>query len=145
MRISGVDARRIRTTKKYWFRADGVSFEFFSEEFSHFLITDMPHQPSDRLVLELYRSAFLHRNGGPKVTSRWIKLANDKEALFWSYKKFNASPDGRRSDDREMFLVIVGPGHVFGLFAPVSPGKTEAETKRILTRVLGTVVFADSE
>ena len=135
----------MRTKKKYWFRADGLSFEFFSEEYSRFLITDMPTRPSDRLILELYRSAFLHRNGDPKVNSRWIKLANGQEALFWTYKKFGASPNEGATYNREMFLVIVGPGHVFGLFAPIIASQTEAETRRVLTRTLGTLIFTETE
>jgi hypothetical protein len=145
MRITGKDVGRLRTTKKYWFRADGVSFQFFSEEFSHFLITDMPNRPSDRLILDLYRSAFLHRTGHPKVNSRRIKLANGQEALFWSYKKFSAIPTGGSREDLEMLLIAVGPGHVFGLFAPVAPGATEAATRNILIRTLGTLTFTDSE
>jgi hypothetical protein len=135
----------MRTKQKYWFRADGLSFEFFSEEYSRFLITDMPTRPSDRLILELYRSAFLHRNGDPKVNSRWIKLANRQEALFWSYRKFIASPNADPPIDREMFLIVAGPGHVFGLFAPVTSGHTEDETSRVLMRILGTLVFSESQ
>ena len=32
MRITGEHVGRLRTKKKYWFRADSVRFEFFSEE-----------------------------------------------------------------------------------------------------------------
>src|SRR5215207_8596849 len=41
MRITGRDAGLLRTKKKYWFRADGIRFEFFSEENSRFLMTDL--------------------------------------------------------------------------------------------------------
>jgi hypothetical protein len=145
MRITGKDVGRLRTAKKYWFRADGVSFEFFSEEFSHFLITDMPISPSERLVLTLYLSAFLNRGGIRKVHSRLIKLANGKTALLEIHDKFVAAPNGNHANKREMSLAIVGPGHIFGLFAPVPADRTEADTRRILTRILGTMIFGDSD
>jgi hypothetical protein len=145
MRITGQNAGRLRTKKKYWFRADGVRFEFFSEENSRFLMTDLPRRLDDRVVLELYKSAFLRRNGSPKIRSSWVKLASGRTALFWSYEKFAATPGPPTAAERETFLILAGPGHVYGLFAPVPPGGSERETRRILTRTLGTLTFSDSE
>ena len=143
MRISGKDAGRLRTKKKYWFRADGVKFEFFSEENSKFLPTNLPRRLDDRVVLELYRSVFLRRNGNPDIRSKRIKLSSGMTALFWSYNKFVASPGPPKTAEREMFLIVAGPGHVFGLFAPVPPNSTERETRDLLTRTLGTLTFRD--
>lgn len=42
-----------------------------------------------------------------------------------------------------MFLVVAGPGYVFGLFAQVPPGRTEADIRAVLTRTLGTLTFGD--
>jgi hypothetical protein len=144
MLIAGAYAERIHTQKKYWFRADGIRFEFFSEENSKFYITDIPYRLDDRRVLEMYKSGFLFRNGEPKIRSSWVELANSKTALFWTYDKFVASPDRGAMSEREMFLVLVGPGQVFGLFAPVPSGSSEKATKQLLIRTLGTLTFSET-
>ena len=143
IRITGKDAGRMRTKKKYWFRADGIPFEFFSEENTRFTPTDIPHRLDDRVVLDLYHSVWLRRNGSPHVKSRSVKLSNGLRALTWSYDRFVASPDPANETQREMFLIVAGPGHVFGLFAPVPPGGTERQTRELLTRTLATLRFMD--
>ena len=143
MRITGKEVGRLRTPKKYWFRADGLRFEFLSEENINFLPTDIPQRLDDRVVLELYRTQFLRANGNPKIRSKWVRLSSGMTALFWSYDKFVATPGPGNKSEREMFLIVAGPGHVFGLFAPVSRGGTEPETRRLLTRTLGTLTFLD--
>ena len=143
MRIVGENVQRMRTTKKYWFLADGVRFEFFSEDNSHFLITDIPYRLDDRVVLRLYRSAFVHRNGDLKVNSDWVKLPSGEAAVFWSYDKSVATPEAAKSTEREMFLVVAGPAHVFGLFARVPADGSEKKVRRLLTRTLGTLTFGD--
>ena len=143
MRITGEHVTRMRTKKKYWFTADGIGFEFFSEENSKFLITDIPFKLDDKAVLKLYQSGFMHRNSNPKINSEWVNLANGQTALFWSYDKFVASPNNSMAKEKEMFLILVGPGHVFGLFAPVPKGGSERETRQLLARVLGTLTFSE--
>jgi hypothetical protein len=141
MLITGKDASRLRTKKKYWFRADGIKFEFFSEENTRFLSTNIPRSLDDGVVLKLYQSAFLRRNANPETRSKRVKLRNKMTALFWSYDKFVATPGPSKAAEREMFLIVAGPGHVFGLFAPVPPNGTERETRELLTRTLGTLSF----
>jgi hypothetical protein len=143
MRINGGNAQRIRTQKKYWFRADGIRFEFFSEENSKFYITDIPYRLDDRRALAMYKSGYLFRNGKPKIRSSWLKLANGKTALFWILDKFVATPDRGERHERELYLVLAGPGQVFGLFAPVASGSSEKLTKQLLIRTLGTLAFSD--
>lgn len=145
MRITGSDFERLKTRKKYWFRSDGIRFEFFSEENSRFLMTNLPRRLDDRVVLQLYRSAFIRRNGDVKLRSSQVKLAGGRTALFWSYDIFVATPGGPNESVRAMLLVVAGPGHVFGLFATVPPSGTEREVRRLLTRTLGTLTFKDSE
>ena len=142
MRVTGENAERLRTQKKYWFRANGIRFEFFSEENSRFLPTDIPYRLDDRAVLRMFRSVSSRRNGNPNIRLSWLKLANGKIALFWSYNKFVATPNRDGKNEREMFLVLAGPGNVFGLFAPVLPGGSEAATKRLLVRTLGSLTFS---
>lgn len=143
MRITGENVARMRSKKKYWFTANGICFEFFSEENSKFLITDIPYALDDKAVLKLYLAGFIHRNGDPTIDSKFVRLTNGKTALFWSYDKFVASPESTLDKEREIFLVLTGPGHVFGLFAPVSKRGTELETRKLLTRVLGTLTFIE--
>lgn len=143
MRITGEHVTRMRTKKKYWFTADGFGFEFFSEENSKFLITDIPYKLDDKAVLKLYLAGFLHRNSNPKIDSAWVKLANGQTALFWSYDKSVASPNSSSKKEKEMFLVLSGPGHVFGLFAAVPKGGTERDARQLLKRVLGTLTFSE--
>jgi len=146
MELRGKDTGRVRTTKKYWYRVDGVRFEFFSEDRNNFVMTDVPKPLDDRVVLDLYRSDYLRRFAGtkpPNWRTAWIDLASGKTALFWSYKKNAATPKPGHVSNHEMFLVVSGPGHVFGLFAQVPPGRTEADVRSILTRTLGRLTFAD--
>jgi hypothetical protein len=143
MKIPGKDASRLRTKKNYWFRADGINFQFFSEENTKFLPTDIPHRLDDRAVVEFYESAFLRRRGNPGIRSKWVKLTSGRTALFGSYDKLAAAPGPGKGSEREMFLVIAGPGHVFGLFAPVPPDGSERETRDLLVRTLATLCFLD--
>jgi hypothetical protein len=143
MRIAGNNVTRKRTTKGYWFTAKGTEFQLFPEENSKFLITDIPYRLDDRAVLKLYQARFMHRNGELKIHSKWLKLASGNSALFWSYNKVVASPRSSTANQREMFLVLAGPGHVFGLFAPVPSGSSEREIRLLLTQVLGTLTFIE--
>ncbi len=143
MLVTGRDAGRMRTKKKYWFRADGIPFEFFSEENTRFLPTDIPRSLDDRVVLDLCHSAWLRRNGSADIKPRSLKLSNGMRALTWTYDKFVANPNPVNGVERGMFLIVAGPGHVFGLFASVPPGSTERATRDLLTRTLGTLTFRE--
>lgn len=146
MQLRGKDTGRMRTKKKYWYRVDGVRFEFFSEAKNNFVMTNLPKALDDRVVLDLYRSDYLRRFAGskpPNWRTAWIKLASGKTALFWSYKKDVATPKPGNISNHEMFLVVAGPGYVFGLFAQVPPGRTESDIRALLTRTLGTLTFSD--
>ncbi|MFL6467539.1 MAG: hypothetical protein ACJ72Z_06245 [Pyrinomonadaceae bacterium] len=142
IRIEGTAAARLHTPKKYWYTVDGIRFEFYSEENAKFVMTDVP-QLDDVVVLRLYRSELIRRfaNLKPKIRSSWLKLANGKDALLLSYEGRPASPVP--VTDRQLFIVITGPMHVFGLFAPVLTGQTEAQVRRVLIRTLGTFAFRD--
>jgi hypothetical protein len=144
MELRGKDTGRLRTKKKYWYRIDGVRFEFFSEDRNNFVMTNVPKALDDRVVLDLYRTDYLRRFAGtkpPNWRSAWIKLANGKTAVFWSYKKDAATPKPGNISNHEMFLVVAGPGYVFGLFAQVPTDRSETEVRNILTRTLGTLTF----
>jgi hypothetical protein len=143
MEITGRDAARVRTQKKYWYSADGVSFEFFSEETANFLMTDLPRRPADRVILDLYRSDFARRNPDLKLRSSWVRLAGGKDALLWNCDRPVASPDNSKEAKREMFLITTHSSLVFGLYATVEPGKTTSETRRELIGTLGTLAFSD--
>ena len=138
MRIRGKNVSRLHTTKKYWYTADGVRFQFFSEENVNFVMTDVPTLP-DGTVLKLYRSDYLRRfaDGKPRLRSSWLKLANNKTALLFTSESRSAAP--------QIFIVIATPMHVFGLFAPVKAGQTDAQVKRVLIRTLGTFKFGEAE
>src|SRR3982750_3297397 len=56
MQIRGANVSRVRTPKRYWYEADGVRFEFFSEENAAFVMTNVPVALPDRAVLKLYQS-----------------------------------------------------------------------------------------
>jgi hypothetical protein len=142
MQIYGRNVQRVHTPKNYWYSADGIRFQFFSEENSKFVMTDVPTLP-DRTVLSLYRSDFLRRNSDEKLKLRssWIRLANKKTALLWSYDKHPAAPTP--IVEKEMFIVIATPAHVYGLFAQVPKGQTEAAVRRVLIRTLGSLTFSD--
>jgi hypothetical protein len=143
MQIIGSNVYRLRTTKKYWYMADGIRFQFFSEENAHFVMTDVP-KLDDSIVLKLYRSEFLRRNADdkPKLRSSWLKLANNKTALLFTRE--TRSPTPQRIPEKQMFLVVAGPMHIFGLFASVPPGQTEAQVKRVLIRTLGSLKIGDN-
>ena len=136
MQIPGKNVSRLHTTKKYWYTADGVRFQFFSEENASFLMTDVPMLP-DSTVLKLYRSDYLRRfaDEKPKLRSTWLKRANNKTALLFTSESRSAAP--------QIFIIIATPMHIFGLFAPVTPGQTDAEVKRVLIRTLGTFKFGE--
>ena len=142
MQIKGGDVSRLRTTRKYWYTADSVRFEFFSEERAKFVMTDVP-KLDDRIVLQLYRSDFLRRfaDEKPKLRSSWLKLANNKTALLWIDETHPAAP--QPITEKQIFIVVAGPMHVFGLFAPVPPGQTESQVRRVLVRTLGTLTLGD--
>ena len=61
MELRGKDVGRVRTKKKYWYRIDGVRFEFFSEDKNNFVMTNVPKPLDDRVVLDLYRTDYLRR------------------------------------------------------------------------------------
>ena len=138
MQIRGRNASRLHTTKKYWYTADGVRFQFFSEENVNFVMTDVPTLP-DGTVLKLYRSDYLRRfaDEKPKIRTSWMKLANSEAALLFTSESRSAAP--------QIFIVIATPMHVFGLFAPVKAGQTDAQVKRVLIRTLGTFKFGEAE
>jgi len=142
MQIKGRDVSRLRTTRKYWYTADSVRFEFFSEESAKFVMTDVP-KLDDRIVLQLYRSDFLRRfaDEKPKLRSSWLKLANNKTALLWIDETHPAAP--QPITEKQIFIVVAGPMHVFGLFAPVPPGQTESQVRRVLVRTLGSLKLGD--
>jgi len=142
MQIKGRDVSRLRTTRKYWYTADSVRFEFFSEESAKFVMMDVP-KLDDRIVLQLYRSDFLRRfaDEKPKLRSSWLKLANNKTALLWIDETHPAAP--RPITEKRMFIVINDGMRVFGLFAPVPPGQTEAKVRRVLVRTLGSLKLGD--
>jgi hypothetical protein len=142
MQIKGGDVSRLRTTKKYWYTADSVRFEFFSEESAKFVMMDVP-KLDDRIVLQLYRSDFLRRfaDEKPKLRSSWLKLANNKTALLWIDETHPAAP--QPITEKQIFIVVAGPMHVFGLFAPVPPGQTESQVRRVLVRTLGSLKLGD--
>jgi hypothetical protein len=143
MQIKGNNVSRLRTTKKYWYAADGIRFEFFSEENANFVMTDVPKLDDD-IILKLYRSEFLRRNADdkPKLRSAWLKLANHKAALLFTRE--TRSPAPQRVTEKQIFLVVAGPMHIFGLFASVRPGQTEAQVKRVLVRTLGSLKIGDN-
>jgi len=99
-------------------------------------MTDVPTLP-DSTVLKLYRSDYLRRfaDEKPKLRSTWLKLANNKTALLFTSESRSAAP--------QIFIIIATPMHVFGLFAPVPPGRTDAEVKRVLIRTLGSFEFSE--
>lgn len=142
MQIKGRDVSRLRTTKKYWYTADSVRFEFFSEENAKFVMTDVP-KLDDSTVLRLYRSDFLRRfaDEKPKLRSSWLKLANNKTALLWIDETHPAATGP--ITEKHMFILINGCMHIFGLFAPVPPGKTETQVRRVLVRTLGSLKLGD--
>jgi hypothetical protein len=142
MQITGKNVQRVHTPKNYWYSADGIRFQFFSEENSKFVMTDVPTLP-DRTVLGLYRSDFLRRNADdkPKLRSSWVRLANNKTALLWSYDKHPAAPTPMV--EKEMYIVIATPSHVYALLAPVPKGQTEVAVRRVLIRTLGSLTFSD--
>ncbi len=146
MELRGKDTGRVRTKKKYWYRIDDVRFEFFSEDRNNFVMTNVPKVLDDRVVLHLYRTDYLRRFAGtkpPNWRTAWIKLANGNTAIFWSYKKDVATPKPGNISNHEMFLVVSGPGYVFGLFVPVPRDRTESEVRNLLIRTLGTLTFHD--
>jgi len=142
MQIKGRDVSRLRTTRKYWYTADSVRFEFFSEERAKFVMTDVP-KLDDRTVLQLYQSELLRRAGDEKgkLRSSWLKLANNKTALLFTDEKRPAAP--RPIGEKQIFIVVAGSMHVFGLFAPVPPGQTESQVRRVLVRTLGSLKLGD--
>jgi hypothetical protein len=143
LQITGEGVSRLKTTKKYWYTADGVRFVFFSEENSNFLMTDLPRRLEDDVILQLYRSEFLRRQASdrPKLRSEWIKLANGKRALLWSYINRPASP--KPITQQQFFITIAGPTHVYGLFAMVAGSNSPAAVRRVLVRTLGSLTFSD--
>ena len=105
--------------------------------------TNRPRRLDDEVILQLYRSAFLrrHRADRPKLRSSWLKLANGKQALLWSYYQRSAAP--RPVTEKYLYITVVGPAHVFGLFARVPAGQSEASVRRVLVRTLGSLTFSD--
>jgi hypothetical protein len=142
MQISGRNVARVQTPKRYWYTTDGVRFEFFSEENSTFVMTDVPTLP-DRTILGLYRSDYIRRNDGEnlKLRSSWLKLANNETALIWTSTTRPAAPTP--VVEKQIYVLIATPMRIYGLLAPVQNGQTEAEVRRVLTRVLGTLTFRD--
>ena len=138
MQIKGKDVSRLHTTKKYWYTADGVRFQFFSEENVNFVMTDVPTL-ADSMVVKLYRSDYLRRfaDEKPRLRSSWLKLANNKTALLFTSESRLAAP--------QIFIIIATPMHVFGLFAPVPPGQTDAQVKQVLIRTLGSFKFGEEK
>jgi hypothetical protein len=142
MLITGRNASRVHTPKRYWYTTDGVRFEFFSEENSTFVMTDVPTLP-DRTILGLYRSDYIRRNDGEnlKLRSSWLRLANNKTALIWTSTTRPAAPTPMV--EKQIYVLIATPMRIYGLLAPVQKGQTEGEVRGVLTRVLGTLTFSD--
>jgi hypothetical protein len=144
MQIKGKDVSRLHTTKKYWYTADGVRFQFFSEANVNFVMTDVPTL-ADGMVLKLYRSDFLRRfaDENRKIRTSWPKLANNETALLLNYENHPAAP--QPITEKQIYIVVATPMHVFGLFAPVPHGQTDAQVKQVLIRTLGTFKFGEEK
>lgn len=143
MQIKGKEVSRLKTTKKYWYTANGVRFEFYSEENVKFVMTNVPVPLSDDVVLRLYRSDLLRRfaDERPKLRTSWLKLANGKRALSIELEKRPADPTP--ITEKRIYIAIAGAMHTFGLFAPVPAGQNEASVRRVLIRTLGSLILSD--
>jgi hypothetical protein len=143
MLIRGANVARVRTPKRYWYQVDGVRFEFFSEENSNFVMTDVPIMLPDRTVLNLYQSDFLRRNAAeqPRITSSWITLANGKTALFWTSTRWPAALVP--TVEKQMYIALATPTRIYALLTTIKDGQSESAVRAVLTRTLGSLVLSD--
>ena len=126
------------------FQVDGKFFQIQLVDKKAFLKDDSVKD--DRFVLGAHRDwerDYISEELRMKldVTSEWVKLANNKDALFWSYKMPpRQDPQASRW---QLYLSIIKGNFVFLLNGATVGGQDEKELKQLLLDTMNTLKPSD--
>lgn len=126
------------------FQVDGKFFQIQVVDKKAFLKEEKP--VDDRSILAAHRDwegDYISGVIGRKldIASEWVKLANNNDALFWSYKM------PRRADPqaahRQLYLSVVKGNLVFLLNGATTGDQDEKELKQLLLDTMNTLKPSD--
>jgi len=128
------------------FQVDGKFFQIRTAEKKAFLKNPNDKSLDDKTILAAHRdwegdyiSGMLRTK--LKVDSAWLKLANNTDALAWSYNMPGVRDD--QSAKRQLYLAIVKRDHVFLLNSAVTGNDNEKEIQQLLLDTMNTMLSSD--